>query len=217
MYLTRIAINPRRRASMRILASPHRMHGAIGTCFPPMIAPGRVLWRVDEVRSGTMVYLLSDEAPDPTGFVELHGWPIAGAWECRDYSPVLAAVAAGRHFRFRLRANPTHAVRLPGQKPDARAKRLAHVTESQQLAWFYSHAAGWGVDVGAVEEGRVTVTERKLRSFDRGGRTVTLGTAVFEGDLTVVEPDEFRGQMMAGFGPAKAYGCGLLTIAPTRQ
>jgi CRISPR system Cascade subunit CasE len=164
-----------------------------------------------------MVYLLSDEAPDPTGFVELHGWPIAGAWETRDYAPVLRAVTAGRRFRFRLRANPTHAVRLPHQNPDARTKRLAHVTETQQLAWFHSRADSWGIDVGDVDGGRVTVTERKFWSFGRGGRTVTLGTAVFEGDLTIVEPEDFRRHMVAGFGPAKAYGCGLLTIARMPQ
>lgn len=149
-YLTRIEINPRRRASGRTLASPHRMHGAVNACFPPSAEKGRTLWRVDRLGHGTFLYVVSEAAPDATGFVEEHGWPLAGGWQTRDYAPVLDAVQNGSRFSFRLAANPVHTVMLPGKDggpAPSRGKRLAHVTAAQQLQWFHGRAESWGFSV----------------------------------------------------------------------
>lgn len=216
-YFTRVDINPRRRGSARLLGSPNFMHGAVNLCFPPSRAPSRPLWRVDQTPSGTVLYLVSDVAPDPTGFVEEYGWPLAGGWQTRDYGVVLDAVRAGAAFGFRLAANPVHNVRMPakaGEDERRRGVRLAHVTAAQQRAWFLDRAASWGIDVGEGEDATVQVVERRVVKFPRQGRQVTIGTAVFEGQLTVTEPTQLRRRLVEGIGPAKAYGCGLMTLAP---
>ena len=51
---------------------------------------------------------------------------------------------------------------------------------------------------------------------DEGGRTVTLRTATFEGELTIADMGLFQKTLLCGVGRAKAYGCGLLTIAPIK-
>lgn len=224
-YFTRIAINPQRRASRELLGSPHKIHGAVGACFPPTHRPSRPLWRVDRTGEGTFLYLLSDVAPDATHVVENYGWPLAGGWETRDYAVVLDAVREGRRFGFRLAANPVHTVRLPPrvtQGESERKRRLAHVTAAQQLEWFLKRAEGWGIWVGKEadeetgEESTRTfeIVERAVQAFPRGGRTVTIGTAVFEGVLTVTDAVRLRRKLVEGFGHAKAYGCGLMTLAP---
>lgn len=219
-FFTRIEINPRRRASARVLASPHRLHGAVGTCFPPSRRPTRPLWRVDHTPAGTVLYLVSDVAPDPTGFVEEHGWPAAGGWQTRDYTPVLHAVRDGAAFEFRVAVNPVRNVTAPG--PDGepgrgRGIRMAHVTAAQQAAWFASRSSDWGFSVGDPDAPTFRIVERRVLEFPRGGATVTIGMAVIEGTLTVTQPDDLRARLLDGIGPAKAYGCGLLTLAPLRS
>lgn len=39
----------------------------------------------------------------------------------------------------------------------------------------------------------------------------------FEGTALITDPDQLRTRLTDGIGKGKAYGCGLLSIAPTRQ
>jgi CRISPR system Cascade subunit CasE len=211
VFLTRIEINPNRRASQRALGSPHRMHGAVNACFPPSGQPSRPMWRVDRTRAGTFLYLLSDVKPDPTGFVESHGWPVAAGWTTRSYTPVFDAIAQGRVFQFRVRVNPVRSVRDPDDRT-ARGRRVGHVTVDQQLSWFVGRSSSWGFSVGA-DVPTAELVDRKVWSFDRSGQKVTVSTATFEGLLTVTDPDLLRSSLVGGLGPAKAYGCGLLTLS----
>ncbi|MCC7366301.1 MAG: type I-E CRISPR-associated protein Cas6/Cse3/CasE [Dehalococcoidia bacterium] len=45
-------------------------------------------------------------------------------------------------------------------------------------------------------------------------RRMTLGTALFEGVLEVTDGDRLRAAIAEGIGPGKAFGCGLLSLAP---
>ena len=60
------------------------------------------------------------------------------------------------------------------------------------------------------------ITNRTVRRFQKaaGGPTITVSVATFEGVLIVTDPENLRSALTAGIGPAKAYGCGLLTLAP---
>lgn len=214
MHLTRIEVNPRRRGTRSLLASPHRVHGAVNACFPPSEREGRILWRLDDTERGLLLYLLSPSAPDAREFVEAYGWDVEGACQTRDYEPVLRAVQDDASFSFRLRANPTHSVRTDGSPDDSPTKRLGHVTADQQRRWLAGRAAAWGISVGAEDQPTADVIERKVWQFNRSGKRVTISTATFEGQLTVTDAAVFRERLVAGFGPAKAYGCGLLTLAP---
>ncbi|MGV1004388.1 MAG: type I-E CRISPR-associated protein Cas6/Cse3/CasE [Candidatus Nanopelagicales bacterium] len=224
MQLTRIEINPQRRESARLLASPHRVHAAVLSCFPPSGSPRRPLWRLDQTQGGMYLYVLSDTACDPTGFVELYGWPLSPGWVQRDYTPLLEMVDAGRRFSFRLRANPVHSVRSADMAGSGRGRRVAHVTADQQLGWLVQRSAGWGFDIGTPEVPSAMVVHRRTWEFWRSrdtagarrGDRVTIATATFEGDLRVTDADRLRAQLVAGFGSAKGYGCGLMTLAPPR-
>ena len=215
-FLTRVEVNPRRRASGRILSSPHRMHGAVSACFPPSRTPTRPLWRVDRTRTGIFLYIVSDIAPDPTGFVEEHGWPLAGGWQTRSYEEVLDRVTVGSQFGFRLTANPVRHRRAGDSNADerTRGKRVAHVTAAQQLDWFVGRGDQWGFSVGSPEAPTARIVERRTIEFKRQEASVTIGVATFEGILRVTDATQLRSSLTTGLGPAKAYGCGLLTLAP---
>lgn len=228
MHLTRIEINSRRRASRELLASPYRMHGAVSCCFPRSTDSGRSLWRVDERENGTFLYVLSRDRPDPTIILENYGWPhIESSWQSRDYEPVIDAIRDGRSFRFRLRANPVRSIKTPAgalgegaadseTTRRSRGKRVGHLTVAQQRTWFLDRAQGWGFFAGGAERPSADVVEKKVWTFPKKGQTVTLSTAVFEGALEVTDQDRLRRRLLEGFGPAKAYGCGLMTLAPVR-
>ncbi|MGJ7908239.1 type I-E CRISPR-associated protein Cas6/Cse3/CasE [Actinopolyspora sp. H202] len=64
--------------------------------------------------------------------------------------------------------------------------------------------------------GDVRITARERHSFakKRGSKPVVLHTATFEGRLRVTSVELLRRALLHGVGPAKAYGCGLLTLAP---
>ena len=217
MYLTRFELNTARRGTRELLASPHRVHGAVLSAFPAAhresTANGRVLWRLDQRGHQTLLYILSPHTPDLTHLVEEAGWPTVAQWDTKPYAPLLERLTTGSTWAFRLTANPVRSARTA---PDAtRSQRLGHVTVAQQTHWLLSRAAGWGFTFpeGPDKEPDVAVHSRRTWRFSRNDRTVTLSTATFEGRLEVTEPDALRHALTHGIGPAKGYGCGLLTLA----
>lgn len=219
MYLTRFEINTARRAARHLLASPQHMHAAVLNAFPSdrAAAPdGRVLWRVDQHDHQTVLYLVSPSRPDLTHLVESVGWPTTEGWATRDYTPLLDRLAVGDHWAFRLAANPVHNGRKSQNSP--RSQRFGHITVDQQTDWFLRRTEqhGFTVPLGEHKEPDVAVRRRATLRFDRQGRTVTLNTAVFEGHLEVIDPVALRRALIQGIGHGKAYGCGLLTLAPIR-
>jgi len=223
MYLTSFDINRARRGAQKLLGSPHAMHAAVMSSFPPSASQvdadgGRILWRVDTSRDRVRLYVASPEKPDLTGLVEQAGWPTLAAWSTAPYGAFLDSLESGTTWGFRVAVNPTHSVKQAGpdgERPRGRGKRLAHVTAAQQLDWFRTKATSIGLDVEGPDGPTAMVTSRDVRTFRRGGATVTLATAQVDGVARILDADLLRRAMRAGIGPAKGYGCGLLTLAPT--
>lgn len=237
-YLSRIWINPLRRHSQRLLAEPQSMHAAVLGGLSTQPVNERVLWRVDADeprRPGLLV--LTRSRPSWEHLIEQAGWPGSDQPQdlTRDYTPLLARVAAGREFAFRLTANPVQARRNADEAPSPspgtsregkRSSRLGHRTVAHQLRWLLERTSRWGFSIpaarvdGDVAKGEVPadvrITARARRSFTRkrGQPPVVIQVVTYEGRLVVTDADELRDRLLNGFGPAKAYGCGLLTLAP---
>lgn len=224
MYLTRMMLNPARRGTRRLLASPQRMHAAVMSSVPPSSdSQGRMLWRVDEIGAGVALYLVSQRPHDLTHLVEQAGWPTTESWETRGYSGFLARLAQGQSWHFRLTANPVRQVRVESQQR-SHFQTLRTIPSIEE--WLVARQQGWGFELSSnglgsvVEsdaEGRDVVVSgvRQLR-FARQGqrRAVVIGTATFEGNLTVTDPEALRSALVQGMGRARGYGCGLMTLAP---
>lgn len=216
MYLTRFRINTARRGARRLLSSPQAMHAAVLAAFADPVSGGggrpRVLWRVDGTDHRRTLYLVSPTKPDLTHLVEETGWPTTEAWETRDYSDFLASLREGSRWAFRLTANPVHDGRLPHHKD---TRRVGHVTVEQQKQWLLARAAraGFRIATTAAGEPDLIVHNRHTLSFRRGDARVTLRVVTFDGHLEVVDADALRTALTCGIGHAKAYGCGLLTLA----
>lgn len=215
MYLSRIELDTSRRETIRALGSPYVMHGAIENCYHklPDQEPSRKLWRLDRLESKLYLLLLSVDKPDFAGFITQFCSPDVNG-ESKPYDRFLAGVRAGQYWRFRLRANPVHSVRT-GIVPSCRGKVYAHVTVQQQKQWLQKKAAccGFGFANSDAEDRSFDVVESETLRFNRQNKYVTLGVATFEGVLRVTDSEVFTRALTNGIGRAKAFGCGLLTIA----
>ncbi|GAA1797054.1 type I-E CRISPR-associated protein Cas6/Cse3/CasE [Leucobacter iarius] len=229
MYLTRFQINPRRRGAMKLLANAQAMHAAVlhGFPDPSPTDTGRVLWRLDRVAEQSYLVISSPAKPDLTHLVEQAGWPaLESGWQTKNTDEHLARISTGQRWGFRLTGNPVHAL-----KPEDGAKRgkiVAHRTSAHQLGWLERQGEKHGfalatqeVEAVDAESGSVVLSQAQtvrvarseLRRFPREGKTVTVQAVEFDGVLEVTDADRFRDALRHGVGPARAYGCGLLTVA----
>ncbi|MEP9395326.1 type I-E CRISPR-associated protein Cas6/Cse3/CasE [Gordonia sp. VNQ95] len=222
MYLTKMPINRRRRGAGKLLSYPQAMHAAVESAFPPKeeaSEQSRALWRVDSpTRDETYLYIVSATEPDLSHVVEQAGWQTGNMWQTRSYLPVLQNLREGDRYSFRLRANPVHSIR---KKADSDTKPVAHVSEKHQLAWLIERAESRGFDIPDDGSGdrALRIVERGTMRFGRSRGTqrdtgsVTIGFATYEGVLVVSDSDLLRQSLVNGIGRAKAYGCGLMTLA----
>lgn len=226
MFISRIPLNKVRYGARQLIGSPYKLHAAVEAAFLPDAVrrtdDGRILWRLDSLGQdgGVWLYVVSPQKPDFTHIVEQAGWPMHAEWETKNYDALLDRVTKGQQWHFKLRANPA---RKAGVDKGRRhrsdgivGKVQGHVTASQQLQWLVDRSVVHGFRILEDEYGQpnVVVKERHKEQFKRGGATVTLVTAVFEGRLEVIDTKLFRDALCEGIGRAKGFGCGLLTIAP---
>lgn len=227
MYLSKIPLNPRRLATQRLLDDRRAMHAAVLGGIPDQPVPAhtadgaRVLWRIDDDEPRRPIVLaLTPQRPDFMHLAEQAGWPAAELpFATRDYEPLLSRLAPDQTYLFRLTANATHSVPPDGATGRVRGKRFAHVTHVQQLKWLVDRAPGMGLRLPQLamhDQPDVAVIRRAHSTFRHDRGRVTLGLATFQGRLQVADPDRLRHVLTNGVGPGKAYGCGLLTLAPTR-
>ncbi|MFI5525207.1 type I-E CRISPR-associated protein Cas6/Cse3/CasE [Streptomyces platensis] len=204
----------------------------------------RVLWRLDHnARAEVFLYVVSATRPDMTHLVEQAGWPSAASdpetpgWHTRSYTPFLERLAVGSCWSFRLTANPVHHIRRKDGEP---TKRTAHLTAHHQMQWLLDRQERSGFRIsqktaaqrllpaGRTHQGHedhgdryeMVVRDQRSLSFSKGKtgphKAVSLVTVTFDGHLEVTDPEALRRTLIGGLGKAKAYGCGLMTLAPVR-
>ncbi|WP_328403921.1 type I-E CRISPR-associated protein Cas6/Cse3/CasE [Streptomyces sp. NBC_00390] len=194
-------------------------------------------------RAEVMLYIVSPTQPDLTHLVEQAGWPAAATdpdtpgWQSKPYTPLLDHLAVGDTWAFRLTANPVHHIR---RKDDEPRKRTAHLTPIHQMAWLLDRQERGGFRILEKPDSKrllpggtthrqqehhgdryeLSVRDRRDLSFDKSRgqnlsrrRPVSLVTVTFDGRLEVSDPDALRRTLTQGLGKAKAYGCGLMTLA----
>ncbi|MGG5811245.1 type I-E CRISPR-associated protein Cas6/Cse3/CasE [Falsiroseomonas sp. CW058] len=146
--------------------------------------------------------------------------------ESRPFEPVLSA---GDQLGFRLRANPVVARKPPGAAPGARGVRHDVVMDAlhrlppsaaraeARPAAVVEAGRGW-LDRQGAAHGFEVLGEAGVDGYEtldlarEGGRSIRYGVLEFEGLLRVRDPAAFLAALAAGFGRARAFGCGLMLI-----
>jgi CRISPR system Cascade subunit CasE len=205
MHLSKLILNPSpaARQVLRDLASPYEMHRTILRAFPSHDdgGPGRVLFRLEPPTPDQppVVLVQSDKPPKWDALDALPGYLLSA--EVKQFDPGLPT---GRKLRFRLRANPT--VKRDG-------KRHGLLDDQAQFAWLIRKGQASGfhpMDFTVRRSGNLT----SRRSSDDGPSRQTHLAVDYEGILEVTDAEAFTKALAAGIGPAKAFGFGLLSIAP---
>lgn len=244
LYLSRLVLNPRSRQVRSELAHPYEMHRTLMRAFSKAIdnAEARqkfgILFRVEADGLGGVpkVYVQSLIEPDWSSLHRLGDYlckdaAMPGAsW--KDIMPAYQNLHDGQTLRFRLRANPTK--RIAKQDDPMKGKRVELIRENDQLDWLIRKglerergiAGGFELLMKEVEDRtgeirkipRVNVCsegKHKGRKRDAMGGYVTTHLAVlFEGLLRVTDSKAFLETLVRGIGSGKAFGFGLLSVAP---
>lgn len=232
MYLSRLRLNLHSREVRRDLGDLQAIHRTIMSGFPPESGAARtahrVLWRLESEPHQDSAALLAQSATHPDWSGLQAGYLVEGGREVKCIDAVLAAMSAGMRLRFRLVANPTKK-ELGSPRSDGThgpGKRVPLRGDSDILDWLIRKgvAAGFSVGADAGASARAVVL-RPLGDLvgwrhdetHADTRRLTLRGVAFDGVLTVTDADLFREALAAGIGSGKAYGFGLLSVAPAIQ
>jgi len=207
-------LDAKQRQTLQALSSPQILHGAVERSFS--VKEKRKLWRIDWLNDSCYLLVLSEERPDFTHIAYQFGYPSSEhPWDTKDYNTLLSRLKDNQEWHFRLRANPTRSSIQNKDDASGRGKVYAHVTQEQQRQWLLMKAESCGF---MLHEDDFNVVHTQWFKFHKEGNCkVTLRTAAFEGNLTISDTECFKQTLLSGVGRAKAYGCGLLTIAHCRS
>ena len=233
-YLSRIWINPRRTKSQRLLNSPQRLKATLLAGIVEQPVQERVLWRIDTDNPyRSALYVVTATRPSWEHLLEQTGWNSADSEPqavIKPYDSLLQRIQKDDEYVFRLAANPVRNRHDPAApKPGARGKRYCCNTHSEQVEWLIRQADthGFRIPLSSAHDPHnhdSPARDLLIRGNDwitfkrrRNDPNVTLRIVTYEGRLHVTDPAAFTDALLAGIGPGKGYGCGLLTLAPLTQ
>jgi CRISPR system Cascade subunit CasE len=244
LFLSRLFLNARSHQVISELKHPYEMHRTIMGAFPKILDETTsnprdqfgVLVRaeIDEAIGAVKVYVQSRFEPNWSFLNAKRDYLSAFAdmvsYAYKDIMPSYRRIHNEQVLSFRLRANPTKRV---GKKDDPlKGKRVELYREADQIDWLMRKGrereaeapGGFELLMKPIidEKGeeqlipRVNVKrEGKVKGRKRSQRHETTHLSVlFDGLLRVTDPNAFKETLIYGIGPAKAFGFGLLSVAP---
>jgi CRISPR system Cascade subunit CasE len=164
------------------------------------------LTRLDRRRDGFRLLIVSPTEPARPDWCP----PDSESWKTK---PIPRSYFARSRYAFQVCANPTKKVskeRADGSLTK-NGRRVPMRTRKELVAWINRKG----------EQGAFTVDEATLRTYSRGrdyfekkGMRGLHSAIEYQGVLTVTDPSRFHETFTRGIGSAKAFGFGLLVIAP---
>lgn len=205
IYLSQLILNPASRMVQSERQNPYEMHRTLLRGFVGRREEANVLHRLEINRySGVMALLVQSTVPP-----DWHPLTEVGQGQYLLASPVWKSVdlelPEGRILRFRLVANPTR--RRSSGKGHKPGPRYALYKEDAQSAWLHEKAQKRGFRL-------IDLQISRPYKYDDVKRALTLHTVQFDGHLQITDAALFIAALQTGIGPAKAFGCGLLSLAP---
>ena len=222
MFLHKIHLDPRCREARRDLSDPYQFHSTVcrAFCEPDRKCPdGEILWRLEPETDSTgrpRILVQSQSIPD-WARIGVQGW-LAKADPAVDLKNRLKldSLKVGQRFRFRLRANPC---------VTRNGKRLGLMRLAEQETWLERKAQRHGFSLprlasfnpSETSQERVDVRisqEQILRGKQHAGNGIRVYSVMYDGILTVTDPDIFGNALKTGIGHGKVMGLGLLSVVP---
>lgn len=217
MYLSRLQLNATNRQVWRqVIGNPYKLHQLVMHGFPDEVKRNKanVLHRLD-VREETAILLVQSELEPNWSQVKPEVLAPADPFDPVPnpaIKPLALPLRTGQALSFRLCANPTiKKARHDENGERLNSNRVPLLRQEQQLEWLQKRAGSSGFQVL-----HVTITQPDQQTAWKPGhdRPITLYTVRFDGLLRVTQPDQLLEAIKTGIGPGRAFGCGLLSVAP---
>ncbi|GAB7026583.1 type I-E CRISPR-associated protein Cas6/Cse3/CasE [Geotalea toluenoxydans] len=199
MYLSKVMI------SGAACHNPYEIHRALWKLFPEDAKAERdFLFRVGQSdRNKVEVLLQSLRKPE----LSIETAQILG---CKEYPLTLQE---GQRLRFFLVANPIKMINDEGGRKNASGEpkkcRVPLVKEEDQRAWIERKFQ----DVAQLENLVIDPVFPLRFRKNKENRVGKIQQVSFQGVFNVTGPDALAALVKTGIGPAKAFGCGLLSLA----
>jgi CRISPR system Cascade subunit CasE len=205
-YLTQVTLDFASAARMRLRDS-YDWHQAAWKAFPGRDAePRDFLTRLDSRREGFRLLIVSPMGPVRPDWCT----PDPESFKTR---PIPETYFRRRRYEFQLCANPTKKVSKlnPDGSLTKNGRRVPLSTRDELVAWLRRKGEQGGF---SIEEGKLRTFPRGRDYFEKNGQRGMHSAVEFDGVLTVSETTKFYETFTRGIGSAKAFGFGLLVIAP---
>ncbi|MEU6595212.1 type I-E CRISPR-associated protein Cas6/Cse3/CasE [Streptomyces sp. NPDC046881] len=209
--LARIALNPRSRDVHHDLRDHTALHRRVAALFPDQAGTSprtahNVLYRLEREHAGATLLIQS------TGItINRNALPAnytTADVDYRELNPLLDWATPGRTIRYRIDANPSKAERIPGRRG-----RRVPLTGEAALAWWERKATHAGLTPQLILD-----TPQPPVLASRGEKKrARLDVTRFDGIATITDTQALRQAITTGIGHGRAYGLGLLSIAPHRE
>jgi len=186
------------------LSNPYQLHRTIMKGFPDNLkesnTPNRILYRVNFKSSSAdpTVLIQSSICPDWT--------PLISTSEFLSRDPLFKQFEYPKFnkfsiYRFRLYGNPSKKVE---------GKRVGMYKTEDHIKWLKRKA-----EIGGFKVLRVSIIKNELikAKAHKNSKPISILGVQFEGMLQVINPEKFENTLKSGIGSAKAFGCGLLSLA----
>ena len=182
-------------------------HKRIWEAFPGMPEAERdFLTRLDETGHGFRLLILSKDPPTRPD------WCPSDNWHSKTVEDTFFQ---HRSYQFSLLANPTKklVIRDADGVKKKNGRRIALGKREDLLAWIERKGEQHGF---AVDTATLKLVPRSRQQFLKKGKSGTHTVTEFTGALKVTDSAAFEQAAKNGIGSAKAFGFGMLCLAPLR-
>lgn len=183
-------------------------HKRVWEAFPGQPEANRsFLTRLDDTGHGLRLLLLSTDPPTRPD------WCPSGSWQSKTVDPAFFEHGS---YRFSLLANPTRkrVVRDAEGKRKKNGRREPIGQREELIKWLERKAEqhGFTIDLASLK-----TIPRPRQIFLKQNKSGTHSATEFTGALTVTDQEKFKDAATRGIGSAKAFGFGMLCLAPIKS
>lgn len=205
MYISRVEIDRNNRRKIRDLTHLGAFHSWVEDSFPEEKKTGerfRKLWRVDQLKGKEYLLLVSEKKPDR---VCLEKYGVEGSAETKDYDALLDSLEEGMKIQFKVKLNP---VMRKSAGTGNSGKIIPLVSDKDQMNFILERSEKNGFELEdflIIEKGHERLKQKRKRDL-------YVVKAVYQGELTITNVEQFKKTLTCGIGRKKAYGFGLMTV-----
>lgn len=212
MWLSKLVINTHCPQARNDLGSPYNIHRTIMSAFPtPLPKNERVLFRIENVTSDNQPVILVQSFHKPDWVAIQFKFTGYFAQQPVEKKVDSIKIQNGQIYRFRLRANPSKRVFYQNTN---KSQRISLFTENARKEWLMRKAENCGFELLADS---IVIRDAPYRMFfipkEEKTHKAILNIVDYDGLLKIINPILFLDSVWRGIGPAKAWGCGLLSFA----